>query len=340
MSAPETMPPPAPESFDGLPPELVPTPLTPEQDAAITAHLAAHGVLPFDDAEGPQRFYGWVRELLGPERCAKVEELRQRRGREGAARYTDDVAFYETFSDANTARALLSTRYDYLRQTGPRVVEHLPPEGTIVDIGCCTGMLTNFYAQQRPDLQFLGLDRVPATLKTARRDAQALGLKNVRFDTADVLRLIPVRNAAGAVSTTAFWRIIAMTNEMRVQYNALEAQVDRARFLQRSHAMRYNAAVLYTLMQSIRPGGTLILMERLPDQVNAEALRILQALAGFKELAFVPVVARDEGVRQVYGMLVLERGEPPRREEEVLSELASHAPGAEPEAAAEATSSE
>lgn len=324
--APNTIAPPLPDSYEGIPEELLPKPVTPEEDLAITAYLAQAGIMPFDDVDGATRFYAWVREFLGAERCAQVEELRQRRGREGLSRYTDDVAFYEAFSDSATARALQSTRYDYFRNVAPRVLRHLPASGTILDLGCCTGTLTNYYAQQRPDLQFFGLDRVPAPLKTARRDAAALGLKNVRYDAADVLRLIPVRNADGAVVTTAFWRIITMNPQQQAQYNALGTQVERARFLQGSHAMRYNASVLYTLMQSVKPGGIVILMERLPDNTNAEALRILQALAGFRELDFEPVVARDEGLRQVFGMLVLERGNPPVKEEEVLSEMTAEPP--------------
>lgn len=300
-------------AIPGLPDDLTPSAVAPALMDAMHAHLAACGLESFDDADGPARFYGWIRELLGPDRCAFLEELRQKRGPESLSRYPDDVAYYEVYGDPQTARALQSMRTGYFRETGPRVLAHLPDSGTLVDAGCCTGILTSWYAAQRPNLNVLGIDRVPATLKTARKLALELGISNVRYDTADVLRLIPARELDAVVSTTAFWRTIRLEPQHQAQFKALETTADRARFLQGSQAMRFNATVIYTIRQALRDGGRLVIMERMFDEVNAEALRILHALAGFTEVAFDTVAANDEGRRQVFGLLVLEKGELPQR---------------------------
>ncbi|HYE80270.1 MAG TPA: methyltransferase domain-containing protein, partial [bacterium] len=237
-----------------IPEDLVPTPLTDAEKAAIEDHLAKLGIQSFDFPGGPAKFLAYVQETLGDARCAQVDRLRTQRGNESAARYADDIAFYELFSDPDTARALQSTRYDYFRQTGPRVMRYLPDNGRYVDLGCNTGVLTTFYAAQRPAAQFLGVDRVPAPLKVARKDASALGLQNVKFDVADALRVIPGRNLDGVISTTAFWRKVEFAPRDLQRYEAADTP-GKVALLQASPAMRFNATVVQQIQKALRPGG-------------------------------------------------------------------------------------
>jgi len=187
------------------------------------------------------------------------------------------------------------------------VMRYLPDNGRYVDLGCNTGVLTTFYAAQRPAAQFLGVDRVPAPLKVARKDASALGLQNVKFDVADALRVIPGRNLDGVISTTAFWRKVEFAPRDLQRYEAADTP-GKVALLQASPAMRFNATVVQQIQKALRPGGQLIIMERLADKLNAEALRYLQRAAGFEERGFESVIVRDEGKEIAHGLLVLERG--------------------------------
>ncbi|MEO7993215.1 MAG: class I SAM-dependent methyltransferase [bacterium] len=311
---------PLPTDADNLPEGLRPNDLDPAVESAMAAYLASLGLRPFDGPGAPEQFYAYVQESLGTPRCNVIENARQKRGIEGTARLADDIVFYELFGDEPTARALHSTRYDYFLQTGPRVAALLPQTGRVVDLGCNTGVLTNYYAQERPELEILGLDRVPQPLKIARREAQQRSLKNVKYDTADALRLIPSRNADMIISTTTFWRQVVLPPQGLRVYAAQTTSINRARILQQLPFFRYNASVLATILKSLKLGGTLILMERLPDNLNAEALRLLLRLAGFKDLAFETVIARDEGKRQAFGLLTLEKQEPPTDDTAALAD--------------------
>ena len=58
---------------------------------------------------------------------------------------------------------------------------------SVLDIGCECGVLTCFYATHFPEAQVLGLDLNEAAIRSAGELSKNLGLKNVRFERADIL---------------------------------------------------------------------------------------------------------------------------------------------------------
>lgn len=63
-----------------------------------------------------------------------------------------------------------------------------PPAGSrLVELGCGPGFYSRQLARRFPQLDVLGIDRSRRQLSYARDKAQALGLKNCRFDRTDVL---------------------------------------------------------------------------------------------------------------------------------------------------------
>ena len=67
--------------------------------------------------------------------------------------------------------------------------ETYPPGARVLEAGCGTGAQTVILARNNPAAQFVSVDRSPESLELARRAAAAAGLANVRFETADILRL-------------------------------------------------------------------------------------------------------------------------------------------------------
>lgn len=59
----------------------------------------------------------------------------------------------------------------------------------IVDVGCCNGFFTIFYAINHPEAQFIGIDLSEDALESARKKASDSGVKNIRWICGDVLDL-------------------------------------------------------------------------------------------------------------------------------------------------------
>lgn len=75
------------------------------------------------------------------------------------------------------------------------LVRFLPDEGTILDLGCGEGILTNLVAKHLPNCQFVGFDRDPERISIAQRNAEP----NARFEIADIFDLPKDLIADGAI---------------------------------------------------------------------------------------------------------------------------------------------
>jgi 2-polyprenyl-3-methyl-5-hydroxy-6-metoxy-1,4-benzoquinol methylase len=79
-------------------------------------------------------------------------------------------------------RSWLSRRYLRLRAAYyplEAYLSHLPPQGTVIDVGCGYGLLAILLAQARPQLEVRGLDPVEERIRTAAKAAR--GLDRVKF---------------------------------------------------------------------------------------------------------------------------------------------------------------
>ena len=127
-------------------------------------------------------YFAWQRQCLSSTTLTQLNSLVERR-QGGAGR--DEIAFYDFSADDEVLPVLYSQQYAYFEEVGSRVVACIEGVGRTLDFGCGVGILTTFYASRLPDQEFVGIDRSPTSIRAARRMAEMLGLKNVRFECAD-----------------------------------------------------------------------------------------------------------------------------------------------------------
>jgi ubiquinone/menaquinone biosynthesis C-methylase UbiE len=69
------------------------------------------------------------------------------------------------------------------------LLPHLRPDMHLLDVGCGPGSITRGLAERLPAGQVVGLDLSRETLESARRDAAARGLMNLRYEEGSVYEL-------------------------------------------------------------------------------------------------------------------------------------------------------
>ena len=67
--------------------------------------------------------------------------------------------------------------------------ERFPAGSRVLEAGCGTGAQSVILARNNPDVNFVSIDISPNSLELARRAVKQAGLRNVRFEEADVFRL-------------------------------------------------------------------------------------------------------------------------------------------------------
>lgn len=82
----------------------------------------------------------------------------------------------------------LFCRLRYWHANVPGVEEHVPAEGTIVDLGCGHGVLANYLALRSPNRRVIGFDLSEHRIAVA----QSIGLPNAEFHCRDLFATEPV----------------------------------------------------------------------------------------------------------------------------------------------------
>lgn len=142
---------------------------------SLVAHLDSWRLKRFtSDTE----YFAWQRQALSSDQLTSLHRCIELK-RQGAA--TEEVAFYDATAHPHILPVLYSQRYDYYLAIGPRVASRIDDARNVLDFGCGVGILTMFYARQRPDKAFVGIDRSPISIARAREQAMKLGLENVQF---------------------------------------------------------------------------------------------------------------------------------------------------------------
>ncbi len=158
----------------------------PGLQTAIERHLAWWGLR---YAGSDERYDEWQRQVLPAELRARLTHLLE--AKRHSQSVADDVAFYDASVDPAVLSVLYSQRYQFYVAVGPAMGDRLGSAQRILDLGCGPGILTTFYAAHRPDLEFLGLDRSPSCIETARQRAASLNLTNIQFVCADLTAWTP-----------------------------------------------------------------------------------------------------------------------------------------------------
>jgi SAM-dependent methyltransferase len=109
--------------------------------------------------------------------------IRQLRWRKGAWSKDSDRQYHEHLYEAQDYDAFRSSYPGYV--TIRRFADHaevlMPAAGAVLDIGCGPGEITCELARRHPHLSFLGIDHSAQAIRRATRNAERLGLANIRF---------------------------------------------------------------------------------------------------------------------------------------------------------------
>ena len=145
-------------------------------DAAFTGYLQSWGLREFHDEAS---YYEWQRATLSPPILHELQSLVEQR--QGGEHKQADIQFYDLLATPPVLSVLYSQRFDYFRQIGLLLAPRLFSAEHVLDFGCGVGILTCFFAQHYPEIQFVGMDRSSRSIELAQTEAQARHLSNVQF---------------------------------------------------------------------------------------------------------------------------------------------------------------
>lgn len=145
-------------------------------DATLTGFLQSWGLQEFHD-EGA--YYQWQRASFSSQDLELLESLVEQR--QGGENEPADIQFYDLLATPSFLPVLYSQRFDYFRQLGLLLSSRLSSAQHVLDFGCGVGILTCFFAQQHPDISFVGIDRSSRSIAMAQAEAQKRHIPNVRF---------------------------------------------------------------------------------------------------------------------------------------------------------------
>ena len=145
----------------------------------LREHLAWWGLRRFTS---DRDYFAWQQQQFSPDDLKQLASRAQRK-REGD--YHDETAFYDLAAHPKIFPVLYSQRYDYYEAIAPRMAVQCGDAKSILDFGCGPGIVTSFCARLFPEKSFLGIDRSSASIAVAQKQADRLGLHNLRFDCMD-----------------------------------------------------------------------------------------------------------------------------------------------------------
>jgi SAM-dependent methyltransferase len=244
----------------------------------LDAHLDEWGLQRFTSDEA---YFQWQRHVLSSSDIAALHaQVDKKRG--GTSE--DETAFYDLSAGPHILPVLYSQRYEYYRIIGRLVADRLAETLTILDFGCGPGILTTYYARRYPQARVIGLDRSAVCVAEAQRKAEALHLRNVRFECVDLDSHSLRGTYDGIVATHALVQSEQDPGLPSQRWNTFEREQDataQSAFERRTGL----GSRLDRLLAAMAPGGRVIIFEktrqlarRIPLQraLAARGLRLLE----------------------------------------------------------------
>jgi len=147
-----------------------------EPDETLIRYLQSWGLREFHDEAS---YYEWQRATLSQEDLHALQSLVQQR--QGGENEEADIQFYDLLANPPFLSVLYSQRFDYYLTIGSLISTRLVSAEHVLDFGCGVGILTCFFAQQHPEIQFVGIDRSSQSIEIARCEAEKRHISNVQF---------------------------------------------------------------------------------------------------------------------------------------------------------------
>lgn len=145
-------------------------------DEALIQYLQSWGLREFDNEAS---YYEWQRTIVSSQDLEALQSLVEQR--QGGENEVADIQFYNLLAKPPLLSVLYSQRFDYFLKIGALLSQRLSSAEHVLDFGCGVGILTCFFAQQHPDVQFVGLDRSGRSIEIAQGEAKKRLLPNVQF---------------------------------------------------------------------------------------------------------------------------------------------------------------
>jgi SAM-dependent methyltransferase len=275
-----------------------------ELSDSLESHLRDWGLQRFtsDDA-----YFQWQRQVLSADDIAALHAHVERK-RHGTAE--EEMAFYDLSATPRILSVLYSQRFDYYRAIGPLVAACLTDAARILDFGCGPGILTTFYARRYPRALVTGVDRSRASIAEGRRNAEALHLKNVQLECADLDTGFCKDTYDCIVATHALVQSEQDPGLPSRNWKTFERAQDSSR--QSAFEQRTGLGLrLDRLMAALTPGGRLIVFEKTRQLARRIPLQRALAMRGLR-LCEEPTPVRYSLVEEVSDdgpFFVLRRGE-------------------------------
>ena len=229
---------------------------TPEGNADLSRYLQSWGLREFRDEAS---YYAWQRSTISQEELRGLHRLIEHR--HGGEQEDCDIEFYNVLGRADLVPVLYSQRFNYFLNIGSVVCRRIPPADRVLDYGCGVGILTLFYAQQYPAIEFMGIDRSSRSIEMACLEAEKRQLSNIRFEVSQV----PPHQILGTydliLSTQALFQAEREPGLPSQSWRTFQRVGD----LQRQEHLEIRTGLegrLDALLAALRPMGRMIIFEK------------------------------------------------------------------------------
>jgi SAM-dependent methyltransferase len=225
-------------------------------NADLIRYLHSWGLREFRDEAS---YYEWQRSTLSEEELRGLQRLVEHR--HGGEHVDCDIEFYDVLARPDLVPVLYSQRFNYFLTIGSSVCGRIPPADRVLDFGCGVGILTSFFAQQHPGIEFVGIDRSSRSIEVACLEAEKRQLTNIRFEVSEV----PPHSISGTydliLSTQALFQAEREPGLPSRSWRSFQREGD----LQRQEQLEIRTGLqsrLDTLISALRPRGRMILFEK------------------------------------------------------------------------------
>lgn len=103
----------------------------------------------------------------------------------GGVPYSEFPRFHEVMAE-DSGQSVLPALIDLILPLAPGIIERLEAGIDVLDVGCGSGKALILMAKTFPNSHFTGYDFSDEGIGNARREAEAAGLANIRFEVRDV----------------------------------------------------------------------------------------------------------------------------------------------------------
>ncbi len=222
----------------------------------LIRYLHSWGLREFRDEAS---YYEWQRSILFEEELRGLHRLIEQR--HGGEHVDCDIEFYDVLARPDLIPVLYSQRFNYFLTIGSSICGRIPPADRVLDFGCGVGILTLFFAQQHPGIEFVGIDRSFRSIGMACLEAEKRQLTNIRFEVAEVPPHSISETYDLILSTQALFQAEREPGLPSRSWRSFQREGD----LQRQELLEIRTGLqgrLDALMSALRSMGRMILFEK------------------------------------------------------------------------------